>query len=176
MLLCNAAARNTSGACKHLVGKHDWSIRTAGYEPFAIYPRTDLLYPCPGTRTNCNTSALTAAGRSYLHRFQCNLQHRWGFLRVQYCHGFRKSCSKRPGELSRRLAMFLPGIFTTFLLFSNFLLLFAQNGGAILNYGTLTVKYGNFTGNSAANVCILAPHSQRSQLAISLPHHPMFPL
>ena len=34
------------------------------------------------------------------------------------------------------------------------------NGGAIFNYGTLTVEYGNFAGNSAARVCILAPHSQ----------------
>jgi len=67
------------------------------------------LYPCPGTRTNCNTSALTAAGRrSYVHRFQCYLQHCRGFLRVQYC-GLRKSCTTRPGELSRRLAMFLAG-------------------------------------------------------------------
>jgi hypothetical protein len=41
------------------------------------------------------------------------------------------------------------------------MLLFAQYGGAIMNYGTLTVKYGNFTGNSADSaVCIIAPHSQ----------------
>ena len=45
---------------------------------------------------------------------------------------------------------------------------FLQDGGAIWNGGTLTVKYGNFTGNSANQVCILAPHSQRSQLAIFL--------
>jgi hypothetical protein len=38
---------------------------------------------------------------------------------------------------------------------------FLQDGGAIYNGGgTLTVKYGNFTGNSADDVCILAPHSQ----------------
>jgi hypothetical protein len=43
-----------------------------------------------------------------------------------------------------------------------FLLLFAQyGGGAIYNVGTLTVKYGNFTGNSVdGGVCIIAPHSQ----------------
>ena len=41
------------------------------------------------------------------------------------------------------------------------MLLFAQYGGAINNDGTLTVKYGNFTGNSAdGGVCIIAPHSQ----------------
>jgi hypothetical protein len=39
--------------------------------------------------------------------------------------------------------------FTTFFSFLTFLLLFAQHGGAIWNYGALTVKYGNFTGNSA---------------------------
>ena len=44
-----------------------------------------------------------------------------------------------------------------------------------MNFGILTVKYGNFTGNSAdtphsqpAGVCVLAPHSQRSQLAMFL--------
>ena len=29
---------------------------------------------------------------------------------------------------------------------------FLQNGGAIANYGTLTFRYGNFTGNSASYV------------------------
>jgi hypothetical protein len=54
--------------------------------------------------------------------------------------------------------------------FSNFsVAIFAQGGGgAIYNEWTLTVKYGIFTGNSADFVCILAPHSQRSQLAIFL--------
>ena len=52
-----------------------------------------------------------------------------------------------------------------FFYFLTFLLLFAQYGGAIYNAGTLTVKYGSFTGNSAAtyigiSVCIIAPHSQ----------------
>ena len=66
------------------------------------------------------------------------------------------------------LAISLPGISQLFFSFLTFLLLFAQFGGAIYNDGTLTVKYGSFTGNSADNVCILAPHSQRSQLAIFL--------
>ena len=48
-------------------------------------------------------------------------------------------------------------------------MLFAQWGGAIYNEGTVTVKYGNFAGNSAYNVCVIAPHSQRSQLVIFLP-------
>jgi hypothetical protein len=39
-----------------------------------------------------------------------------------------------------------------FFSFLTFLLLFAQWGGAIRNNGTLTVKYGNFTGNSAIQV------------------------
>ena len=56
--------------------------------------------------------------------------------------------------------MSLPGIFTPFLSFLTFLLLFAQYGGAIYNAGTLAVKYGNFTGNSASDVCVIAPHSQ----------------
>jgi hypothetical protein len=62
-----------------------------------------------------------------------------------------------------------PGFSQLFFSFLTFLLLFAQYGGAIYNAGTLAVKYGNFTGNSAPGVCILASHSQRSQLAISLP-------
>jgi hypothetical protein len=70
--------------------------------------------------------------------------------------------------LSRRLAISLAGISELVFSFLTFLLLFAQGGGAIVNWGTLTVKYGNFIGNSADKVCILASHSQRSQLAISL--------
>jgi hypothetical protein len=51
-----------------------------------------------------------------------------------------------------------PGFSQRFFSFLTFLLLFAQyGGGAIYNDGTLTVKYGNFTGNSADDVCILAP-------------------
>ena len=57
-------------------------------------------------------------------------------------------------------AMSLPGISQLFFSFLTFLLLFAQWGGAIYNEGTLTVKYGNFTGNSAYAVCIIAPRSQ----------------
>jgi hypothetical protein len=82
------------------------------------------------------------------------------------------SVSRAAPELSRRLAISLPGISISQLFFSflTFLLLFAQRGGAIANYGTLTVKYSNFTGNSAdGGVCILAPHRQRSHLAIFLP-------
>ena len=109
-----------------------------------------------------------ALGRSHRRLSKSNLQHRWGFLHVEYCI-LRKSCSKRPGELSRRLAISLPGISQLFFSFLTFLLLFAQYGGAIWNGGTLTVKYGNFTSNSAAGVCTLAPHRQRSQLAIFLP-------
>jgi hypothetical protein len=59
------------------------------------------------------------------------------------------------------LAIFLPGISQLFFSFLTFLLLFAQRGGAIANYGTLTVKYGNFTSNSAdTNVCVISPHSK----------------
>jgi hypothetical protein len=45
-----------------------------------------------------------------------------------------------------------------------------QSGGAIYsNIGTLTVKYGNFTGNSALyGVCNSAPHSR-------CPHRKEFP-
>ena len=53
------------------------------------------------------------------------------------------------------------GISQLFFSFLTFLLLFAQGGGAIFNYGTLTVKYGNFTGNSAEGVCVTAPHSSQ---------------
>ena len=48
--------------------------------------------------------------------------------------------------------------FQPFLSLLTFLLLFAQYGGAIINYGILTVEHGNFTGNSATAVpvvCIL---------------------
>jgi hypothetical protein len=68
--------------------------------------------------------------------------------------------SRAAPELSRRLAISLPGISQLFFSFLTFLVLFAQGGGAILNYGALTVKYGNFTGNSADVVCVTAPHSQ----------------
>ena len=76
--------------------------------------------------------------------------------------------SSDAGETSRTCYV-LSRISQLFVSFLTFLLLFAQYGGAIWNGGTLTVKYGNFTGNSAdGDVCVLAPHSQRSQLAIFL--------
>jgi hypothetical protein len=50
-----------------------------------------------------------------------------------------------------------PGFSQLFFSFLTFLLLFAQRGGAIYNYGTLTVKYGSFTNNSADAVCVIAP-------------------
>ena len=62
------------------------------------------------------------------------------------------------------LACYIPtlvGFSQLFFSFLTFLLLFAQYGGAIYNLGALTVKYGNFTGNSVDGwVCIIAPHSQ----------------
>ena len=77
-------------------------------------------------------------------------------------------CILAPHSQRSQLAIFLAGISQLFFSFLTFLLLFAQSGGAIANFGTLTVKYGNFTGNSANAVCILAPHSQRPQLAMFL--------
>jgi hypothetical protein len=56
--------------------------------------------------------------------------------------------------------MSLAGISQLFFSFLTFLLLFAQHGGAIANYGILTVEHGNFTGNFAEYVCIIAPRSQ----------------
>jgi hypothetical protein len=76
--------------------------------------------------------------------------------------------SRAAPELSCRLAISLVGISQLFCSFLTFLLLFAQYGGAIYNNGILTVEHGIFTGNSADGVCIIAPRSQCSQLAISL--------
>jgi hypothetical protein len=76
------------------------------------------------------------------------------------CNQAGESVSRAAPELSRRLAISLPGISQLSFSFLTFLLLFAQRGGAIFNTGTLTVKYGNFTGNSADTVCVTAPHSQ----------------
>ena len=50
-----------------------------------------------------------------------------------------------------------PGFSQLFFSFLTFVLLFAQNGGAIVNYGILTVEHGNFTGNSAQQVCYSLP-------------------
>jgi hypothetical protein len=47
-----------------------------------------------------------------------------------------------------------PGFSQLFFSFLTFLLLFAQYGGAIFNYGILTVKYGNFSGLSADHVIV----------------------
>ena len=120
-----------------------------------------------GTLTNGTASA------PLLHRFR-TVSHHFRTTSAPLPHRFRtvshhfSTPSKRPGELSRRLAISLAGISQLFFSFLTFLLLFAQYGGAIYNSGTLTVKYGIFTGNSATYVCILAPHSKRSQLAIFL--------
>jgi hypothetical protein len=52
----------------------------------------------------------------------------------------------------------LPGISQLFFSFLTFLLLFAQYGGAIANYGTLHVTLANFTRNQAGgNVSRAAP-------------------
>jgi hypothetical protein len=48
------------------------------------------------------------------------------------------------------------GFSQLFFSFLIFLLLFAQYGGAIINYGILTVEHCNFTGNYAKAVCIIA--------------------
>ena len=197
------------------------TARNAGYVSCAAKDLESVAQTCyiPGRNANFCLPTLDFTGRSHLRHGRSNLQHRRGFLRVQYCD-LRKSCSKRPGELSCRLAISLSGIFTTFLLFSNFSVVICTarrsdlqqrrdpdcqilqlqrqfcppgncpftcyipashfelivgckfpttKGGAIRNKGTLTVKYGNFTSNSASSVCILAPHRQRSQLAIFLP-------
>ena len=106
---------------------------------------------------------LSAVRRSHFSSLWCNLQHRRRYLLVQQ-RGRGKSAAK---ESTTHLAIRAKDARNPCRDFLTFLLLFAQNGGgAIHNEGTVTVKYGIFTGNSAAYVCILAPHSQRSQLAI----------
>jgi hypothetical protein len=122
--------------------------------------RADLLYSCPGF------SQLFFSFLTFLLLFAQygGAIDNSGTLTVKYGNFTGNSADEvrilAPIASALNLLYSCPGFSQLFFSFLTFLLLLAQLGGAIYNAGTLAVKYGNFTGNSANAVCIIAPHSQ----------------